>query len=59
MEMLLAIGIMVLAAGGLAVGLVLTGRPPETSCEGMSCVGGARCEGCPKRREAEAEAHHG
>jgi hypothetical protein len=47
METVLAIAIVVAAAGGLAVGLLLTGRPPETSCGGLACVTGARCEGCP------------
>jgi len=52
METLFAVGIVALAAAGLAVGLMLTGKPPQTSCGGIECVGGGRCEVCPRRGEA-------
>ena len=58
MEMFLAIAVFVLAAAGLGLGLALTGRPPETSCGGMSCLKSERCIGCPNRHANEPEAHH-
>lgn len=51
MEILLAILVFALAAGGLAAGLALTGRPPRTACDGAACHGGGACAGCPNRRE--------
>ncbi|EPX76677.1 hypothetical protein [Salipiger mucosus] len=52
MELLLGIGIVLLAVGGLCAGLLLTGRPPRTACDGIACVGGGRCDACPKRAAA-------
>ncbi len=52
MEALLAIAIVTLAATGLAAGLMLTGKPPQTSCGGIDCIGGGQCEICPRRQEA-------
>ena len=52
---LLAVVVFVLAAGGLALGLILTGKPPETACEGVACLGGERCAGCPKRKAEQAD----
>lgn len=53
MEFLLAIPIVALAAGGLALGLAWR-RPVRTSCSGLTCLPDApRCAGCPRRR-AEA-----
>lgn len=54
METLFAIGIVALSATGLAAGLMLTGKPPQTSCGGIDCVGGGQCEVCPRR----GEEHH-
>ena len=54
MEVLFTVAIMVLAAGGLSVGLMLSGKPPQTSCGGLDCIGGGQCEICPRR----GEAHH-
>jgi len=51
METILAIAVVVAAAGGLAVGLLLKGRPPRTSCGGLACVIGVRCAGCPNNAE--------
>lgn len=53
MELILAIGIFLLVFGGLALGLMLTGRPPQTSCGGLSCLPEDRCEACPLREKAE------
>jgi len=53
MEVLLAILIVLLALGGLSLGLILRGRPPETACEGM-CRLGTQCATCPHRKETEA-----
>lgn len=53
METAIAILIVMLAAGGLSLGLLLTGRPPETSCDGLACIEGARCAVCPKRLRAD------
>lgn len=57
--MVLAIAILLLSVGGLALGLMLGGRAPETSCSGMSCIKGASCETCPRKRQVieEAKAH--
>ncbi len=49
METILAIAVVFLAAGGLATGLFLAGRPPETSCGGLACSKGERCMACPRR----------
>jgi hypothetical protein len=59
METVLAIAIVVAAAGGLAVGLLLTGRPPETSCGGLACVAGVRCPGCPRNADDRGEVRNG
>jgi hypothetical protein len=53
METVFAIGIVALAAAGLAAGLMLTGKPPQTSCGGLDCIGGGQCELCPRRHEAQ------
>lgn len=58
MEFLFALAIMLLAGLGLAVGLMLTGRPPQGSCGGLSCVAGARCDGCPNHAST-TEDHDG
>jgi len=51
MEALFAIVIVCLSAGGLAVGLLMAGRPLTRSCDGLSCIGGTRCDGCPHGEE--------
>lgn len=56
MELILAMILFLFAFAGLGVGLFLKGRPPETACEGVRCLGGRRCEGCPNRKsEAVAD----
>lgn len=54
MEALLAVLIVCLAALALGIGL-LTGRgAPRRGCDGLTCVGGTRCAGCPNTaREGE------
>lgn len=53
MEALLAILIVCLSAIGLGVGLLLDRGAPRKACDGLACVGGTRCEGCPHTREQE------
>lgn len=55
MEILIAIPIVVLAAGGLGLGLVLGRGPVRGSCGGAACGSGLGCGGCPRRRAAEKE----
>ncbi len=50
MELIAAILLVSLAALGLGAGLVLTGKPPSTSCGGAACEGG--CATCPRRKES-------
>lgn len=57
MEFVFAILIVALAAGGLAVGLVFAGRPPQGSCGGLACINGVRCEGCPNHKRDAGEAN--
>jgi hypothetical protein len=59
METLIAVLIVMLAAGGLSLGLLLTGKPPETSCDGLACIKSVRCAMCPKRLRAEGGSANG
>ncbi|WEJ35050.1 hypothetical protein [Devosia sp. SD17-2] len=54
MEMIFAPVIVLFTTAGLALGLILRGRPLQSSCGGMSCLPDAdRCAACPKKlREA-------
>lgn len=56
MEYVLAIVIVCLAAGGLALGLALGRGPVKGSCGGAACIPGAACLGCTRRRPAEEDA---
>lgn len=47
MEALLAVLIVCLSGVGLGVGLMLGRGAPSRSCDGLACLGGARCDGCP------------
>lgn len=49
MEMLLGIVVVLLAAGGLALGLAFGRGPVKGSCGGMACLKDVACEGCPHR----------
>lgn len=55
MELVLGVAIFLLAAAGLAVGLVFGRGPVEGSCGGLACIKGASCAGCRKRMGEEAE----
>lgn len=59
MEFLFAIAIFLTAFVGLAVGLMLTGRPPQGSCGGLACVGGGACEVCPRKTADHTEDNDG
>lgn len=54
-EVLFAVLIFVLAAGGLGLGLALGGRPPR-SCGSQSCAAGTACAGCPRRARDREDA---
>ena len=47
MEALLAILIVCVAAVGLGAGLRMGRGAPRRGCDGLACVGGTRCDGCP------------
>ncbi|WP_323019411.1 (Na+)-NQR maturation NqrM [Pararhodobacter sp.] len=51
MELLLGIVVVLLAAGGLALGLAFGRGPVKGSCGGMACLKDVACEGCPHRPE--------
>ncbi len=45
---ILSLTIVVLAIGGMAIG-ILFGRPPiKGSCGGLACIKGTDCSACPK-----------
>lgn len=50
MEALIAILIVCLSAAGLALGILMGREPLRKSCDGLACVGGTRCDGCPHDR---------
>ena len=45
---LIGFGVILLAVGGLAVGVALGRAPLKGSCGGLAC--GGACAGCPKKR---------
>lgn len=49
MEILIAIAVTLLAAAGLAVGLMLGRGPVKSSCGGIACLPGPLCRDCPNR----------
>ncbi len=55
MEFFLAVGIVVLAAVGLGLGLVLGRGPARTSCGAAACLPTGRCVDCPMRRRPARE----
>ena len=59
MEFLFALVIFLAAFLGLAMGLMLTGRPPKGSCGGLACVGGGACGGCPRKTAGTGEESDG
>lgn len=52
MEILFAIAVMTLAAGGIGLGLALGRGPAQTSCGATDRLKQDRCEDCPLRRAA-------
>ncbi|MGO4906768.1 hypothetical protein ACEN2J_00400 [Pseudorhodobacter sp. W20_MBD10_FR17] len=50
MEILLALGIILLAVLGLALGSLFGRGPVKGSCGGMACIKDIACEGCPNRK---------
>jgi len=52
-EMLLAVAVVVMAAGGLGLGLILGRSPVRTSCGAAEGLASARCADCPLRRRNE------
>lgn len=59
MEFLFVLAIFLLTGLGLGAGLILTGRPLKGSCGGIACVGGASCDGCPRRKSETEDASDG
>ena len=55
MELLLGFAIVVLAMGGLALGLAFGRGAVKGSCGGMSCIKDVACEGCPNRKPEGGE----
>ncbi len=51
MEALLAILIVCLSAIGLGASLMMGRGAPSRGCDGLACVGGTRCDGCPHAKE--------
>ena len=52
-EFLIAFGLILLALGGLAVGVFFGRAPLKGSCGGLSCIHGAQCAACPKTEKPE------
>lgn len=55
MEVLFAIAIVTLAAGGIGMGLVLGRGPARTSCGAAEGLSVERCEDCPLRKRGRGE----
>ncbi|SIT05108.1 hypothetical protein SAMN05421759_11257 [Roseivivax lentus] len=53
MEILFAIGVVTLAAGGLGLGLFLGRGPARSSCGAADRLAIGRCADCPLRKRAE------
>jgi hypothetical protein len=58
-EVLLTVVILLLAAGGLGIGLAFGRGPIRTSCGAASCLPGGSCETCPLRKRRIEEGHRG
>lgn len=54
MEAILAVVIVCLAALCLSAGLLMGRGAPQRGCDGLACVGGRRCDGCPHKDEEAA-----
>lgn len=53
-EAILAVVIVCLAALCLSAGLLMGRGAPQRGCDGLVCVGGQRCHGCPHKHEEAA-----
>lgn len=56
LEVILAVAIMALAAGGLGLGLMLGRGPALTTCSAAANRPEGRCADCPLRRRGTSEA---
>ncbi|UMA63506.1 hypothetical protein LVO79_10640 [Roseivivax marinus] len=54
-EMLFAVAIVIFAAIGLGLGLILGRGPALTSCSAAACLPEGRCADCPLRRQIEGQ----
>jgi hypothetical protein len=54
----LSIAVMAASMGAMALGLLLTGRPPSGGCgrAAHECGTSIECEGCPNARERSEDA---
>ena len=55
MEAFLAIFIVCLAGAGLGFGLLLGGSAPRRSCDSLACLGGTRCDICPRTEQGQEQ----
>ncbi|SHG89232.1 hypothetical protein [Marivita hallyeonensis] len=55
MEILFAIAIVTLAAGGVGIGLIFGRGPAKTSCGAADALSVGRCRDCPLRRRAASK----
>ena len=53
MELLLAFLFFLLAALGLALGMLFGRAPPQGSCGGLNCVSGGACVACPRKHHED------
>lgn len=54
-EILFAVLVFLVAAGGIGVGLALGRGPARTSCGAAACLPDGGCLDCPHRRMAEKD----
>jgi len=54
MEAIFAVLIVCFAALCLGAGLMMGRGAPRRGCDGLTCVSGAHCDGCPHRDEETA-----
>lgn len=47
---ILTLGLILLSAAGLAIGVLFGRAPIKGSCGGLACIEGARCGGCGRHR---------
>jgi len=49
--LLFALGVVLLAIGGLSIGVLFGRAPIKGSCGGLACVPGADCAACPNHSD--------